>query len=527
MHSAVKYIVNELNKPPYNKRFNIVSFDSLSSEDLLQVVSDVLGELDASHKVDLRIEVPEQTIVRILSFLRVLKYRPNSEISPQVFRQGLLNGDKHIIHPILEWLLKNTKDLQKRAYLGKYLVKLEIPNEILTDVDIYNIYEQYESLVENFKAVHKESEAIENSGVNINELRNDLTAMENERDIVIKRLEQMSRKIDNVSNKDQILKAVNQLRLERDKKKEILTQLSDEIAALHSAQQRYNRLSQQLMEIKKATVGATPQSLMSKLEEEIQVTDFIVKDKLASNVAASTKKYLVFLLWGFLISGNIFTVLMMTIGIGVVLCAKLIARVLMLTLYREKQMELVKAGGIDMLKGEDFKDYIAKLKQRNLVYKQNRAVLSALKSETGVLQRTVDLLNAKSQQLGVPEDVSAHINPSVSIAMALTRNISPFKAMMFVAAQCGGGIAGAALLYGCFQTAVMQRIQEREKVGRALKEQHKQMKDSQEQSVRQKLLWTNLLRLFEVKQKSLEALKKNEGTLHLDSEHRVQTLILN
>jgi hypothetical protein len=40
----------------------------------------------------------------------------------------------------------------------------------------------------------------------------------------------------------------------------------------------------------------------------------------------------------------------------------------------------------------------------------------------------------------------------------------------------------------------MQRIQEREKVGRALKEQHKQMKDSQEQSVRQKLLWTNLLR---------------------------------
>lgn len=65
--------------------------------------------------------------------------------------------------------------------------------------------------------------------------------------------------IDNVSNKDQILKAVNQLRLERDKKKEILTQLSDEIAALHSAQQRYNRLSQQLMEIKKATVGATPQ----------------------------------------------------------------------------------------------------------------------------------------------------------------------------------------------------------------------------------------------------------------------------
>lgn len=43
--------------------------------------------------------------------------------------------------------------------------------------------------------VHKESELIENSGVNINELRNDLTAMESERDIVVKRLETMSRKV--------------------------------------------------------------------------------------------------------------------------------------------------------------------------------------------------------------------------------------------------------------------------------------------------------------------------------------------
>lgn len=65
-------------------------------------------------------------------------------------------------------------------------------------MDIYNIYEQYESLVDNFKTVHRESEAIENSGVNINELRNDLTAMENERDIVIKRLEQMSRKVNEI-----------------------------------------------------------------------------------------------------------------------------------------------------------------------------------------------------------------------------------------------------------------------------------------------------------------------------------------
>jgi len=42
----------------------------------------------------------------------------------------------------------------------------------------------------------------------------------------------------------------------------------------------------------------------------------------------------------------------------------------------------------------------------------------------------------------------AHINPSVTLAMALTRIISPLRAAMYITAQCGGGIAGAALLYG-------------------------------------------------------------------------------
>lgn len=42
----------------------------------------------------------------------------------------------------------------------------------------------------------------------------------------------------------------------------------------------------------------------------------------------------------------------------------------------------------------------------------------------------------------------AHINPAVSIAFAATKKISPLRAGMFVLAQCGGGIAGAALLYG-------------------------------------------------------------------------------
>ncbi|KAF2883011.1 hypothetical protein ILUMI_23149 [Ignelater luminosus] len=42
----------------------------------------------------------------------------------------------------------------------------------------------------------------------------------------------------------------------------------------------------------------------------------------------------------------------------------------------------------------------------------------------------------------------AQINPAVTIAMAITKNISLIRTVMFIIAQCGGGIAGAAFLYG-------------------------------------------------------------------------------
>ncbi|XP_063701985.1 neurogenic protein big brain [Culicoides brevitarsis] len=41
----------------------------------------------------------------------------------------------------------------------------------------------------------------------------------------------------------------------------------------------------------------------------------------------------------------------------------------------------------------------------------------------------------------------ANINPAITLALAVTRNISPIRAALYITAQCGGGIAGAALLY--------------------------------------------------------------------------------
>ena len=52
MSDQLKFIVSELQKAPYNKNYNLITFDSLSGEQLLQVFNDVLAEIDSKHKVD-------------------------------------------------------------------------------------------------------------------------------------------------------------------------------------------------------------------------------------------------------------------------------------------------------------------------------------------------------------------------------------------------------------------------------------------------------------------------------------------
>ena len=51
MSEQLKFIASELHKAPYNKTYNVITFDSLSGEQLLQVLNDVLAEIDSKHKV--------------------------------------------------------------------------------------------------------------------------------------------------------------------------------------------------------------------------------------------------------------------------------------------------------------------------------------------------------------------------------------------------------------------------------------------------------------------------------------------
>ena len=169
----VKFIIQSLNKPPFNYNYNVINFDSLTPIELLQVLSDVLQQISDQPKLDIRLEDSEQTMARIFNLLHILRYKPLADPTNTV-RQNLSRGNKNTIYVLLEWLLSNVETLKQRVYLARFLMKVDVPSDILGNSDIASLNQQYLQLVEEFKKVHKDSIVAKNvNKISISELRAD------------------------------------------------------------------------------------------------------------------------------------------------------------------------------------------------------------------------------------------------------------------------------------------------------------------------------------------------------------------
>merc|ERR1719181_91823 len=92
----------------------------------------------------------------MLDFLRILNYK--HELEPQQAKAALLHGDPRLIYPALSWMLQRLPELQKRAYLARFLVNVEVPEHMFADEEVVEVYQNYKDLQEEFKEVHKASE---------------------------------------------------------------------------------------------------------------------------------------------------------------------------------------------------------------------------------------------------------------------------------------------------------------------------------------------------------------------------------
>ncbi|KPP60497.1 hypothetical protein Z043_121502, partial [Scleropages formosus] len=435
MSEQIKFIVEQLNKEPFKKNFNLITFDSLEPMQLLQVLNDVLADIDPKQAIDIREEMPEQTAKRMFSLLGMLKYKaPGSTAEASAFRQGLVTGSKPVIHPILHWLLSRVTELKKRAYLARFLVKIEVPAEFMQDDVIADTYHQYEELVEGFKSYHKECEQLRGSGFSTAEIRRDIVTMEEEKDQLIKRVERLKKRVESVSNHQRMLDLVRELRLEKERQESLAQQKQELKNQLFQADQRLQRLQLQLKELRQASADADPKSLMKRLEEEIKINTYMVNEKLPKELE-SRRRAVQFLqklvaepamgqddLRELEEQINQLTEQRMVKNNPMddklslfrqqasIIARKKEAKAEELQEAREelaaaekelaqKSSQLRDLDGAEVVRGDEFKRFVAKLRTKGTVFKKKRQELAELRAEYGVLQRTEEILKQRHEAI--------------------------------------------------------------------------------------------------------------------------------
>uniref|UniRef100_T1L1F1 IFT81 calponin homology domain-containing protein n=1 Tax=Tetranychus urticae TaxID=32264 RepID=T1L1F1_TETUR len=229
---SIKFIISELNKEPFKKNLNLVTYDNLTGEQRIQILFDIFHVIDETITSDiLEISDGEEVVIKIMEMLRILKYTPPSNIEPSLFRQNLISGERNTYTHIFNYLLSKLTELKQRAYLARFLVKIEVSPDVEGDQDIVQLYEQYEQLIENFKMVHSMNQNLKK--------RNDPGEM--------------------------LLESINE-------------KMSKLKVRLKTAQMQRQ-------------MGVTPQDILEKLEEEVEAKQRLVKEILPQELA-SIERYI-------------------------------------------------------------------------------------------------------------------------------------------------------------------------------------------------------------------------------------------
>jgi len=249
MAVQLKEIVDRLNVEPFCMDLSLVGFDEKEPYELMEVLKTVLCTLDSKHDVDLREEKPDVMYQRIAESLHTLGYRCSFDIE---FQQGMMSGDKATVHPILYWLLSNLEQLRKRAYLAKFCVNLEVPEEFLRDESVYELYQHYKELQSQFKTTHSHLEQERQGRMNPTDLQSEVAQLDAEREQLAQKIQQLKTKSAKEEGFQTLLQVTSMLRKEQEEEARLMEKLHEQRFQLEQTEQQYIERSARLREMREA-----------------------------------------------------------------------------------------------------------------------------------------------------------------------------------------------------------------------------------------------------------------------------------
>ncbi|XP_076168136.1 intraflagellar transport protein 81 homolog isoform X2 [Ptiloglossa arizonensis] len=476
MKENMKFIVTEVNKL-LGRNYNIIYFNSLRPEELLQILREVLIKIQDQNdaNVEAKNETLEDTAINTLFALRVLNYQPQTD--PANFRQGLIRGDPETIHPILTWLLSHVDTVRKRAYLSRFLVKVEVPTEYLSDPEVSSLYEQYNALIDRFKTAHKEREIGKKNFENASELTADLKTMEKEKEAVTIRIDKMKAKAEAGTH---LLDAARALRVERDKERDLALQEEQEKEFISRLQISLQRLERELEILKRDESEVTAQTLLRQLSEVVTVQTIITNEKQPAelNAKKDRMKALIAVKQYSYLGPEQITILRNKLDVIAKDIQDLVERKISnsntnkmepfrqqaaavanikrnllerlektenslqeLQAKLEEKCELSKMAEESAApKGDELKKYITRLKTRSALYKHCKGELAWLNAENSVLYRTTAILENQLNQCNQTKEILKTAKKSTlddfteenasSMNLQMSRDISAFRAKL-------------------------------------------------------------------------------------------------
>lgn len=403
--------------------------------ELLELLNQVLGELDESHKkVDIRSETQDATTERICGFMTVLGFP--FTFTPQL-KRDIVHGEKKAIQNILLWILQRPQDLKRIAYTSKFLVSLAIPEELLMDEEIRDIMQIYKDLQAEFTAVHQNVEMLRSESMSPDQLKKEITQLESEKEQLITKINLFKDK-NTDSEFQELLEATSMLRKEQETEAKYAEKMAEQRNMLEYFEQQQINTRQRLMDARRNTSDdVSADQMLMQLRNETKKNRELCYDVLGRELEDKHER-----------SQKIEMVLAepITTQSDIDKLANEVRRLQrdcqnledkissanpaddnlaiyktqaaaaskrkenkqeeMTTLEKEKyaleklmadkEAEYVKTKGTKYMKRDDFKQYAASLRGKNQKYKKMKKQLEEVRSELAILSRTEQILKNKA-----------------------------------------------------------------------------------------------------------------------------------
>jgi len=295
MAGNIQVIVDVLNGPPFKKDLSLVLFDEKSPFELLQVLNEVMAHLDKRHAVELRDEPQEETGARMIEFIRLLKFPnlPTSAEQQDHFTLQLLQGSRNAIYPVLHYMLSKLPQLEKRAYLAKYLVNIEVPQQFMLNPDVSNVYNQYKRARQEFAETHKTVDRLRQNSLAPGELRKEIVQLEEEKHQLVDKIDTLKRKTSEMRGFENLLKVTSALRHEQEVSAKLEEQKIEQGIAYEASEQRQNQAQQKVAAIRQMVRESTadPQRLLDTLRNEQTQIETMCSAQLPREIGELHEKY--------------------------------------------------------------------------------------------------------------------------------------------------------------------------------------------------------------------------------------------